>query len=99
MGGECPSGQCLVYLSTISTSSSKALSSLLSAISPDSSSPILYTLSYDQKSGGATTTSVDGNVITFPSVPLDLAFNDTVMEQVRTAWNAVVRKDAQRDES
>lgn len=102
--GECPSGQCLVYLSTISTSSSKslltkALSSLLSAISPDSSSPILYTLSYDQKSGGATTTSVDGNVITFPSVPLDLAFNDTVMEQVRTAWNAVVRKDAQRDES
>lgn len=64
--------------------------SLLAAISPDSQS--IYKLSYDQNSGVPTSTSVDGNVINFPTVPLDLAFNDSVMEQVKTAWEAVVQK-------
>lgn len=85
-------------MSTISSPNSKdllekALTSLLTAVSPDSEPPVvLYKLSYDQHSGGSTSTSVDGNVISFPVLPLDLAFNDNVMAQVKTAWDALPHK-------
>ncbi|KAF5670629.1 geranylgeranyl transferase [Fusarium heterosporum] len=92
--GECPSGQYVVYLSTIHTSSAKtvlnkALSSLLAAVSngQDIAAPI-YQLYYEQSSG-TNTLSVDKNIATFLPPPLSLAFDDSVLDPVYEAWQFV----------
>ncbi|KAJ9420530.1 GDP dissociation inhibitor [Fusarium oxysporum] len=68
--GECPSGQYVIYLSTVYTTSAKsvlekALSSLIAAVSngQDVSSPI-YQVYYEQ-SGGSNSLSVDRDIATF----------------------------------
>jgi hypothetical protein len=73
----------------------KALSSLLAAVTgSDSESPtVLYKLSYEQTSGSSTSVKVDGAIVDLPPLPLDLAFNDAVMGQVRAAWDAVTKGD------
>jgi len=98
--GECPAGQCVVYLSTLLTPTSrnlleKALSSLLAAVANgESEAPsALYKLYYEQTSGSSTSVDVDGAIVDFPPLPLDLAFNDAVMGQVRAAWDAVTKGD------
>ncbi|KAM0356159.1 hypothetical protein ACHAPU_000554 [Fusarium lateritium] len=92
--GECPSGQYVVYLSTVHTSSAKsvlnkALSSLLAAVSngQDVIAPI-YQLYYEQSSG-TNTLSVDRNVATFLPPPMSLAFDDSILDPVYEAWQLV----------
>lgn len=85
-------------MSTMSTPKSKllleqALSLLSVAVSPDQEQPkCLYRLSY-QQSSAATDVHVDGNTVNLPPLPLDLAFNDSVMDQVRAAWDVVTQGD------
>ena len=73
----------------------KALSSLLAAVtdSDSESATVLYKLSYEQTNGSSTSVNVDGAVVDLPPLPLDLAFNDAVMGQVRAAWDAVTKDD------
>ncbi|KAH6956981.1 GDP dissociation inhibitor [Fusarium avenaceum] len=92
--GECPSGQYVVYLSTVCTSSAKsdldkALLSLLTAVSngQDVTAPI-YQLYYEQ-SNGTNTLSVDRNIATFSATPLSLAFDDSILDPVYEAWQLV----------
>jgi hypothetical protein len=52
----------------------------------------LYRLFYEQAGVKSDSASLDiqGSVATFPSSSLDLAFNDSVLEPVRAAWDMVV---------
>ncbi|KAM4065321.1 GDP dissociation inhibitor domain-containing protein [Hirsutella rhossiliensis] len=97
--GECPSGQCTIYFSTISTPGSKdlleaALSSLLAAASADGEQPkCMYQLYFEQR-GGTGSFSADERIGTFASLPLDLAFPDSALSSVKEAWNMVNAGDA-----
>ena len=88
----------VVYLSTVSGPISrelleKALSLLLAAVAGDSGdATYLYKLHYEQR-GGLASVDVDGSVVSLPSLPLDLAFNDSVMDRVRAAWEVVTKGD------
>ncbi|KAH8169804.1 GDP dissociation inhibitor domain-containing protein [Sarocladium implicatum] len=95
--GECPNGQSILYLSTISsqtadTALDQALSSLLAGSSESAENltqaRILYRLRYEQAQTSPST-SVDGSVINMPSSSIDLAFDDTALQSVRDAWNAL----------
>ncbi|KAL6857861.1 Rab proteins geranylgeranyltransferase component A [Amphichorda felina] len=96
--GECPKGQCVIYLSTVFTSSSrglleKALSSLLAAVADDPGDvTYLYKLHFEQR-GGSASVDVNGPVVGLPSLPVDLSFNDSVMDRVRAAWEVVMKGD------
>ncbi|KAK7415225.1 Rab proteins geranylgeranyltransferase component A [Neonectria punicea] len=95
--GECPSGQFVIYLTTVHDASSKsilekALSSLVAAVQGDdeaSPSPCIYQLYYDQ-CGGTPSLVVDDSTATFPLPPVDLAFNDSILDTVQEAWNMVM---------
>ena len=80
----------VVYLSTLSTPTSRIL--LEKALSSESPT-VRYRLSYEQTRGSSTSVNVDGAVVDLPPLPLDLAFNDAVMGQVRAAWDAVAKGD------
>ena len=41
---------------------------------------------------------INGGIVSLPSMPLDLAFNDAVMDQVKVAWEAVTRDDESPEE-
>ncbi|KAK8146066.1 Rab proteins geranylgeranyltransferase component A [Beauveria asiatica] len=97
--GECPSGQCIVYLSTISTASCKAildaaLSSLLHAASEGPAAlEVVYKLRYEQR--GPRTPSLDtgeDDIATFGAPVLDLAFRDTMLQPVGQAWQKLTGK-------
>ncbi|KAI9163177.1 Rab proteins geranylgeranyltransferase component A [Paramyrothecium foliicola] len=99
--GECPNGQCVVYLSTIAEAKSKsllesALTALLIAESSGQSSEYVYQLYYEQRSDAGTLT-VEGNVVTFPCPSLALAFDDGMLEPVRQAWSTVSRPEDEGD--
>ncbi|KAF4946846.1 hypothetical protein FGADI_10875 [Fusarium gaditjirri] len=92
--GECPSGQYVIYLSTVHTASAKAvlekaLSSLIAAVSngQDVSSPI-YQIYYEQ-SGGSNSLSVDRDIATFSLPSLVLAFDDSILDSVHEAWKLI----------
>ncbi|KAM3523097.1 hypothetical protein NHJ13051_005277 [Beauveria bassiana] len=102
--GECPAGQCIVYLSTISTASSKAildaaLSSLLHAASEGSAAlEVVYKLQYEQL--GERTPSLDtseDDIVTFGAPVLDLAFRDTMLQPVGQAWEKFLGKAGEID--
>ncbi|KAG7412806.1 Rab proteins geranylgeranyltransferase component A [Fusarium oxysporum f. sp. rapae] len=92
--GECPSGQYVIYLSTVYTTSAKsvlekALSSLIAAVSngQDVSSPI-YQVYYEQI-GGSNSLSVDRDIATFSLPSLGLAFDDSILDSVHEAWKLI----------
>ncbi|KAF5687417.1 geranylgeranyl transferase [Fusarium denticulatum] len=92
--GECPSGQYVIYLSTVYTTSAKsvlnkALSSLIAAVSKsqDVSSPI-YQVYYEQSSG-SNSLSVDRDIATFSLLSLGLAFDDSILDSVHEAWKLI----------
>ncbi|KAF5718932.1 rab geranylgeranyl transferase component A [Fusarium mundagurra] len=92
--GECPSGQYVIYLSTVCTTSAKsvlkkALSSLVAAVSKDqdASSPI-YQVYYEQGSG-SNSLIVDRDVATFSLPSLGLAFDDSILDSVHEAWKLI----------
>ncbi|PKS09549.1 hypothetical protein jhhlp_004166 [Lomentospora prolificans] len=95
--GECPSGQSILYLSTIFSPNSKrilsdALTSVLSALSPpEGETPsCLYQFYYEQ-SQGSTDVSIDGTIVTLPAPRFDLAFDDASLDPVRETWAAIAR--------
>ncbi|KAF7559613.1 hypothetical protein G7046_g4547 [Stylonectria norvegica] len=92
--GECPTGQCVLYLSTVFDAASKsileaALTSLRAVLDTAEDSPPCILQLYYEQSSGTPSLNVDGNTVTFPLTPLDLAFNDSVLEHVQEAWKIV----------
>ncbi|KAL7948391.1 GDP dissociation inhibitor [Trichoderma barbatum] len=94
--GECPAGQCVLYLSTLTSPNAqthleKALSSLLTSFSVDGqeSPKSLYQLYYEQTGYDVPSVNIDGQSAVFSLLPLDLAFNDSVLDPVRSAWEMV----------
>ncbi|KAH6605174.1 Rab geranylgeranyl transferase escort protein [Trichoderma cornu-damae] len=95
--GECPAGQCVLYLSTLAnpnaqTHLEKALSSLLASLSPGDQEPpqLLYQLCYEQIGFDTPSVDIDGQSVVFSLLPLDLAFNDSALDPVRQAWEMVL---------
>ncbi|KAK8067931.1 rab protein geranylgeranyltransferase component A [Apiospora saccharicola] len=97
--GECPVGQCVVYLTTMTTNGSKneleqALTMLVKAVEgEESTSPCLYQLYYEQAIGdGKPTTEKLGatSALSFPPLSATLAFEDSDLEAVKTAWSLVM---------
>ncbi|KAF5010656.1 hypothetical protein FDECE_3196 [Fusarium decemcellulare] len=92
--GECPSGQYVIYLSTVRTSSAKsileeALSSLLAAVADGQEpSSCIYQLYYEQ-SNGTNALSMDGKIVSFSSSSSCLAFDDSVLDSVQEAWKLI----------
>ncbi|KAF4454802.1 hypothetical protein F53441_2744 [Fusarium austroafricanum] len=92
--GECPSGQYVIYFSTVCTSSTRsvlerALSSLLAAVSNGQDvTPPIYQLYYEQNSG-SNSLSINRGIATFSPMPLSLAFDDSILESVYEAWKLV----------
>ena len=71
---------------------------LLDVVSDEQSTPnCLFQLSYEQN-GGSGSVMINGGIVSLPSMPLDLAFNDAVMDQVKVAWEAVTRDDESPEE-
>lgn len=86
----------VLYLNTISGPKSASLletarARLLAALKMDDEPEpeCLYELFYEQSGCSSSSPTIQGNVVTFPTLPLDLAFNDSALESVRTAWNVV----------
>ncbi|KAL7823394.1 GDP dissociation inhibitor [Trichoderma gracile] len=95
--GECPRGQCILYISTIASPDAqalleKALSSLLAslAVEGQESPKSLYQVYYEQIGYDTPSVDVDGQSAVFSLLPLDLAFIDSVLDPVRKAWELVM---------
>ncbi|KAH6651843.1 GDP dissociation inhibitor [Truncatella angustata] len=105
--GECPHGQSTIYLTTLASPTSKdilekALGLLLHSSSADEQAPVsLYKLYYEQQgSAQAASTDTIGSVpkFSFPSLPVDLALDDTSLDTVLEAWKVAMGDKAQEDE-
>jgi len=101
--GECPSGQCILYASTLLEDNAKerleaAVDTLIHSPtfsrSPDPATPesaprVLYTVYYEQGCA-STSLSVSDGLCSFPSSSLDLAFDDAMLDHVEGTWKAIV---------
>ncbi|KAI1091358.1 GDP dissociation inhibitor [Rostrohypoxylon terebratum] len=106
--GECPAGQCVIYLSTLATEGSAqaletALTQLLSAATPpDVQKPkSLYSLAYEQSLSPrepSRTTRGKTSTFAFPSPSLNIAFDDGCLDAVKDAWKLVVGDESPDDE-
>ncbi|CZT13137.1 related to rab geranylgeranyl transferase component A [Rhynchosporium graminicola] len=87
--GECPSGQCILYATTLYSDISKeligkALSTFLQTAQEDAE--LLYSLYYEQRQSSKITTTASEPLY----ASLDLAFNDGILDEVEAQWRKVV---------
>ncbi|PGH34084.1 hypothetical protein GX50_03047 [[Emmonsia] crescens] len=115
--GECPTGQCVIYGSTLLTGNDhddgqyliqSAATNLLA--STDANANILWSLQYTQLGvldGVFPSSPIElypvsstllGRVFSFAPPNLDLAFDDGMLDQVRSVWEAITEGDAERGE-
>ncbi|KAK2590450.1 Rab proteins geranylgeranyltransferase component A [Conoideocrella luteorostrata] len=95
--GECPTEQCTIYLTTLTTSNSTylldtALRSLLAASSEFEPPKCLWRMQYEQMCGTGSFI-VENNIGTFECITPDLSFNDSILEPVQQAWQVITGKD------
>ncbi|KAK4453373.1 rab proteins geranylgeranyltransferase component A [Podospora aff. communis PSN243] len=96
--GECPSGQSILYLSTLSTPRSKevlnkALEYFLQAVNEEQIPHRLFELSYEQ-GRGSVAIQAEGQVFTLPNISPSLAFDDAALGPIKAAWGVVMGEDA-----
>ncbi|KAK0110513.1 Rab proteins geranylgeranyltransferase component A [Cadophora gregata f. sp. sojae] len=85
--GECPNGQCVLYVTMLySEHGKKLLESAVSTFikSSEDNAELLYTLYYEQEQGSKSANSEPSDV------SLDLAFNDEVLHDVEAEWKSIV---------
>ncbi|KAF1991670.1 hypothetical protein K402DRAFT_409784 [Aulographum hederae CBS 113979] len=102
--GECPVGQSVLYASTSSDGPrafellDAATNRLLEATNETPKPSVLWSLRYQQRSGdsngGQTVVNVKEQMVTFPLPSLDLAFDDSVIDRVKVAWQQIMGPDA-----
>ena len=69
----------------------KAILALLDVVNEDTTAGVLWKLQYEQH--GARTTPDDdprSTIVTFPPSSLDLAFDDSTLDNVRTIWERIM---------
>ncbi|KAI0162187.1 GDP dissociation inhibitor [Xylariaceae sp. FL1272] len=102
--GECPAGQCVIYLTTLASSQAKnildtALDALVKTTEPSATS--LYKLYYEQTASSyefVNTSRGNASLLTFPSPSLNLSFDDTCLDDVKKAWRLIMKEDASNEE-
>jgi RAB protein geranylgeranyltransferase component A len=89
--GECPVGQSVLYFTTPSSASAKALlgAALESLLAALESPQCLYQLYY-QQSRGPTSIQTNGKIVQLPTPSLSLAFDDSTLESVHHAWKTAM---------
>ncbi|KAJ4335820.1 Rab proteins geranylgeranyltransferase component A [Ascochyta clinopodiicola] len=99
--GECPSGQCILYATT-SLSSGKgfdllknATDALLASVEVSPKPTILLSVQYRQRASAGNESHLpdDEHIVRFPSPPLDLAFDDVVLDNVKEVWRRIAGDD------
>ncbi|EMD64129.1 hypothetical protein COCSADRAFT_26322 [Bipolaris sorokiniana ND90Pr] len=99
--GECPTGQCVLY-ALVSLGSSKgftlldqAVDSLLSAMNTTPAPKVLWSAKYQQQpsSGSDVLPCGSEKIIRFPPPPMDLAFDDGVLDNVKSVWEKVTGQE------
>ncbi|EME49688.1 hypothetical protein DOTSEDRAFT_121863 [Dothistroma septosporum NZE10] len=96
--GECPTGQCVLYASCSEEGRfgfqrlEQAVTQLLGSVNEPTTPQVLWSLQYQRQVRGACTAAVQrtGPVVTLQSLSDDLAFEDAVLEGVKTAWEQIV---------
>lgn len=100
---ECPAGQSVLYAATSLAGKpgfellKQAVDTLLSTVDVSPSPIILWSTQYQQRpSSGFEPLPDDGNghVVRFPPPPMDMAFDDSVFDQVKEVWQKIVGDDA-----
>lgn len=99
--GECPSGQSVLYASTQlgGTKGSEllqaAVDALLASVGVTPVPTVLWSIKYEQRPLSSSEDLPSGaQVLRFPSSSLDLAFDDTVLENVKGIWQKIVGENA-----
>ncbi|KAI0130215.1 GDP dissociation inhibitor [Xylariales sp. AK1849] len=104
--GECPKGQCVIYLTTLASLGSKqrleqAVESLSNIADIQETPSCLYQLYYEQtisERNSTTDTIGSSRRFSFPSPSLSLAFDDADLDAVKEAWQIVMREDTSAEE-
>lgn len=74
----------------------QAVRALLSAVEITPVPTALWSVRYEQRSSGAKSplpASTDKHVLNFPPTSMDLAFDDSTLEQVREVWQKILGDD------
>ncbi|CRK21957.1 hypothetical protein BN1708_003538 [Verticillium longisporum] len=103
--GECPSGQSVLYFTTLAAINASAildcaLSSLLAAFSgPEAAQELssIYQLRYEQAHSSQSSTTDEEGLVLLPTLPLDLAFTDSTLKPVEAAWAKIMASAAGPD--
>ncbi|GKZ33848.1 Rab proteins geranylgeranyltransferase component A [Aspergillus brasiliensis] len=105
--GECPTGQCVVY-SSVNVPGSEGQSMVETAVrkllqsAADPNTKVLWSLRYTQLGRGASQNASlscpSRNVICLPPVSLDLAFDDSLIDTVKKAWELIMGDEAAQHE-
>ncbi|ORY67628.1 GDP dissociation inhibitor [Pseudomassariella vexata] len=105
--GECPNGQCVIYLTTLAEPGAKqrlnqALDTLLQAVSVNQNTATsLYQLYYEQSSSEKAPlieTHGSSTVFSFASTSQTLAFDDSDLDAVKSAWTVAMGSDVREEE-
>ncbi|KAI1343360.1 GDP dissociation inhibitor [Xylariaceae sp. FL0016] len=104
--GECPTGQSVIYLTTLSSSGApqrleKALDALLQmsmTLAPQAPS-CLFKLLYEQYAGKCSSSpNKSTSMFEFPAPSFGLAFDDSCLDAVKDAWNHVTGDSTNDDQ-
>ncbi|KAI8934746.1 hypothetical protein NX059_008434 [Plenodomus lindquistii] len=98
---ECPVGQSVLYASTLLSGTAgsellkKAVDALLSSVDLSPAPTVLWSVKYEQRpSSGSEPLPSGDRVLSFPPPSLDLAFDDSVLDNVKDVWQKVLGDDA-----
>ncbi|KAF2499262.1 rab geranylgeranyl transferase escort protein-like protein [Lophium mytilinum] len=106
--GECPPNQRVLYASVAMTGDvavrllERAVQALLSSKNLQPQPIVLWSLRYEQTSqitqhkesaASARTASPDERILVFPPTSLDLAWDDSVLDQVKGVWRSIMGDD------
>ncbi|KAF4537420.1 hypothetical protein BFW01_g11415 [Lasiodiplodia theobromae] len=103
--GECPAGQCVLYAFTSPTGEqgvnllNAAVAALLQSINEETTPKILWSMHYEQhsRSNRDAPATTHESVLAFPPPSLELKFDDSMLDYVRTMWEKIMGEDAEPD--
>jgi hypothetical protein len=70
---------------------------LLSTVEVTPTPIVLWSVQYEQhpdEASSSTPVSTDGHVLNFPPTSMDLAFDDSILDNVREVWQKITGDDA-----
>jgi uncharacterized membrane protein len=75
----------------------KAVDTLLASVDVSPSPTVLWRTQYQQRPTSGSEqlpAEADGNILRFPPVSMDLAFDDVMFDRVKDVWQKIVGDDA-----